>query len=178
MKQNRHKPVSLRQFLCQLSFNTELNSIIQTFLFFEQVKATKALLDLHGYGRTIEDSTKLLRSMETLSEEDDGKEEREGKKKGRETDSGTYLSVGSNKDDVDNGSDDKLPVTNLTCDTTTSEVQRKEEPPFLVEEKRFMVYICGGYKGKNDQISDMFILWNIFFFECLAGVQNHSKPLL
>ncbi|XP_032355068.1 uncharacterized protein LOC116669372 isoform X2 [Etheostoma spectabile] len=108
-----------------------------------KVKATKAL---HEYGRTIEDSVELLRSMEALSREDVGKEEREGKDKDRETDSGTYLSVRSNKDDVDEGSDYKLPVTNMLCDTTTSEVQRKEEPPFLVEEKRFMVYICGGYK--------------------------------
>ncbi|XP_028461906.1 uncharacterized protein LOC114573893 isoform X2 [Perca flavescens] len=121
------------------------NRILHKAHFFK-VKATKALLDLHEYGRTIEDSTKLLRRMEPLRREDEGEEEREGTHKDRETDSGTYLSVRSNKDDVDKGSDDKLPVTNTLCDTTTSEVQSKEEPPFLVEEKRFMVYICGGYK--------------------------------
>ncbi|XP_034712568.1 uncharacterized protein LOC117934738 isoform X2 [Etheostoma cragini] len=111
---------------------------------FFKVKATKALLDLHEYGKTIQDSTKLPRSVEALSREEEG--EGKDKDRDRETDSGTYVSVRSNKDDVDEGSDEKLPVTNMLCDTTTSEVQRKEEPPFLVEEKRFMVYICGGYK--------------------------------
>lgn len=90
--------------------------------------------------------------MEALVGEDEDEEEREEKnkhciKEDRETDSGTCLSVRSNKHDVDKRSENKLPVTNLT-----SEVGRKEELPFLLEEKRFMVYICGGYKGKNEQI--------------------------
>ncbi|XP_074480037.1 uncharacterized protein LOC141760845 [Sebastes fasciatus] len=108
-----------------------------------KVKAAKALLNLHEYGRTIEDSTKLLRSIEALVGED---EDEDGIKDDRETDSGTHLSVSSNKDDVDKRSD-KLPVTNVLRCTTAKEVQRKkEDSPFDVEEKRFMVYICGGYK--------------------------------
>lgn len=85
--------------------------------------------------------------MEALVGEDEDEEERERKDKG--TDSGTSLSV---KDAVDKRSDNKLPVTDLECGTQTNEVQRKEALPFHVEEKRFMVYICGGYKGKNEQI--------------------------
>ncbi len=121
-------------------------------IFFLQVKASKALLDLREYRRTIEDSPKLLRSMAALLGEDEDEEERGEKdkhciKEDRETDSGTYLSVKSNKHDADKRSDNKLPVTNLTI-----EVERQEELPFLLEEKRFMVYLCGGYKGKNEQI--------------------------
>ncbi|KAK5848731.1 hypothetical protein PBY51_006323 [Eleginops maclovinus] len=78
---------------------------------------------------------------------DQEEEETEGKDnvtKDRETDSGTVLSVRSNRDDVDSAY--KLPETKSLWDTTTSEVQRQEEPPFSVEDKRIMVYICGGYK--------------------------------
>lgn len=64
-------------------------------------------------------------------------------------DRGTHLSVRSDKDDVDKRSDNKHPVTNV-FGRMINEVQRKEEPPTFVEEKRFMVYICGGYKGKNE----------------------------
>ncbi|XP_076581752.1 uncharacterized protein LOC143317485 [Chaetodon auriga] len=83
--------------------------------------------------------------MEELVREDEDKEERRGKdkyciKEERQTDSRTYLSVCSNRDDVV-----MIPEANL-CGTKTDEVQRNEAPPSLVEEKRFMVYICGGYK--------------------------------
>ncbi|GLD68196.1 uncharacterized protein AKAME5_001950600, partial [Lates japonicus] len=87
--------------------------------------------------------------MEALTGEDEG-EESKGEdndwiKEDRETDSGTCLSPKSSKDDVGKRSDSKLPVT-ILCSTTTNGTQKKEEPPFFVEEKRFMVYICGGYK--------------------------------
>ncbi|XP_049924061.1 uncharacterized protein LOC126404723 [Epinephelus moara] len=70
-----------------------------------------------------------------------------------EADSGAYLSVRSNKDDVDKRCNSKLPVTNLSRSTTTNEIQRKEEPLFHVEEKRFMIYICGGYKDSVEERS-------------------------
>ncbi|XP_018549377.2 NACHT domain- and WD repeat-containing protein 1 [Lates calcarifer] len=110
---------------------------------FFKVEAAKAL-DLHEYGRTSEDLSKLLRSMEALTGEDEG-EDNDWIKEERDTDSRTCLSAKSSKDDVDKRSDSTLPVT-ILCSTTTNGTQRKEEPPFFVEEKRFMVYICGGYK--------------------------------
>lgn len=87
--------------------------------------------------------------MEALTGEDEG-EDNDWIKEERDTDSRTCLSAKSSKDDVDKRSDSTLPVT-ILCSTTTNGTQRKEEPPFFVEEKRFMVYICGGYKGKNQQ---------------------------
>ncbi|XP_068569793.1 NACHT domain- and WD repeat-containing protein 1 [Cebidichthys violaceus] len=109
-----------------------------------QVKAAKALLHLHEYGRAIEDSTKLLKTMKALGEDEDEEgtavKENGGIKEDRETEMGTYLS------DKDKRSDDRVPVSNLLRNTATNEVQRKEEPPFVVDDKRFMVYICGGYK--------------------------------
>ncbi|XP_051231416.1 uncharacterized protein LOC127349591 [Dicentrarchus labrax] len=116
---------------------------------FFKVKAATTLLNLHEYRRTIDDSTQLLKSMEALAGEEEDEEDREGEDKDvivdvRETDSGTHLSVSSNID-VDRESEHKLPGTDLLCCTASSEVQRTEESP-LVEERRFMVYICGGYK--------------------------------
>lgn len=67
-----------------------------------------------------------------------------------ETDSGTHMSLRPYKDYADKSGDKKIPVA------MTNEVQRTEEPPSLVEKKRFMVYICGGYKGKNEQIIQVY----------------------
>lgn len=91
--------------------------------------------------------------MEELNGDDEDEEERARKDKrcvheDTETDSGTYLSVRSNRDDVD----DKLPVADFFCGTTTDDGQRKEDALSVTEEKRFLVYICGGYKGKNQPI--------------------------
>ncbi|KAI3376664.1 hypothetical protein L3Q82_017094 [Scortum barcoo] len=127
-------PTSLCQKINRRGHDTKLNkSDIR-------IKANKALLDLHECRRTTEDSPKLLKSMEALVGEDEDEEEKEEKnkdciKEDREMDSGTL-----SKGDVER-SHNKLPVTDLT-----SEVESKEELPFLLEEKRFMVYICGGYK--------------------------------
>nr|XP_046237616.1 NACHT domain- and WD repeat-containing protein 1-like isoform X2 [Scatophagus argus] len=78
--------------------------------------------------------------MEEPAGEDEVKTERDGRNKccmkvDRETDSGSHLSDGEDK-----GSDIKLPVTNFLCGTRT------DEYPSHDEEKRFMVYICGGYQ--------------------------------
>lgn len=78
-------------------------------------------------------------------------EEREGGKKDcikedRETDSGL---ANSDKDNVDKTSEYNKPSMKYFCSPMTNELPRKEKPPFPVSEKRFMVYICGGYKGKN-----------------------------
>lgn len=113
-------------------------------MFFKQLKAADAFLDLPKYGKTSERSSKLLRSTKELREDED-EEERE--RHDRETDSGTRLSVRSNKEDVDERSDN-LPVTNILCGMETEEGHGKQQPPSNVEEKRFMIYICGGYKGK------------------------------
>lgn len=105
-------------------------------------------------------------TMEGLVREDEDEEERKGKdnyciKEERQTDSRTHLSVSSDKDDVDRRRDNKLPVTNLLCGTKTDGVQRQEEPPAPAEEKRFMVYICGGYKGKTEQIQHVYSVEHI-----------------
>ncbi|CAK6968650.1 RWD domain-containing protein 4 Protein FAM28A [Scomber scombrus] len=103
-----------------------------------KVKTVKALLDLHEYGRKIEVSRKLPSSMEALVGEDEEEEECEGKnkdfiKEDRETDNGSI-----NQFDQ--------PSIKYLCSPMTNKLPRKEKPPFPVNEKRFMVYICGGYK--------------------------------
>lgn len=45
--------------------------------------------------------------------------------------------------------DNKQHMT-TSCGTKTEEVQQKEE--LLSAERRFMVYICGGYKGEKERI--------------------------
>ncbi|XP_027143899.1 uncharacterized protein LOC109137463 [Larimichthys crocea] len=122
-----------------------ISDILKQGRFFK-LEAAKAFSDFHEY-ETIGDSPKLLRSMEELNGDDEDEEERARKDKrcvheDTETDSGTYLSVRSNRDDVD----DKLPVADFFCGTTTDDGQRKEDALSVTEEKRFLVYICGGYK--------------------------------
>ncbi|XP_030018608.1 NACHT domain- and WD repeat-containing protein 1 [Sphaeramia orbicularis] len=89
--------------------------------------------------------------MEALVENsDEEKEEMEGKHK--YTDDRTCLSNMSNTDDVEKTMGDKsLPMMSNLSDLMTKEIQEAEEPPLFLEKKRFMVYICGGYKDSVEE---------------------------
>ncbi|XP_071334325.1 uncharacterized protein [Trachinotus anak] len=128
-----NRPTSLCQRTNRKGHGTKLNKESNTAKHF-RIKAARAVPE---HGRTTED---LLKSMEALrggdeEEEQSKREDKDCVKKDRETDSWTCLFPRLNKD-----VDSRLPVKNLSA--TTNETGRRKKP----EQKRFMVYICGGYK--------------------------------
>ncbi|XP_054863824.1 uncharacterized protein LOC118470977 [Amphiprion ocellaris] len=103
-------------------------------------KAGKALPYLHENEVTKLDSSKLSKSIEVLIGGDEvEKKETQGKDKDCIKDDRETHSRTSNQDDVNKRSDNKPQKTYLGQ-------KEKERPPSLLEEKRFMIYICGGYK--------------------------------
>lgn len=136
-----------------------------------QDQAIHTLLDLSGRGSTEGDPPKFLQSLAALGEEDEEDQGGDGPKAGQMVASSAECSTDSQstlpKESVSATASTVLaesalpevpgPSPKVLTHSAAAENKTKTAPPAPVRQKRFMVYICGGYRGKTHLCSIPFL---------------------
>ena len=119
----------------------------------------KTLLDVNGHEGLQDDCPKMLQSLVGLGQvEEDREEEKEPVDVRKNVDSWNESFTGSGKHPPDGSSTGHV-INTEECPTgsgprhashiVSDDLKGEVVPPFCARKKRFMVYICGGYKGKD-----------------------------